>query len=187
MKSTVDKLIEQEMRQMKRKEQSDLPLTVNLFQTNPILSQEWARVGKKENLAALDETRYELQGPATQTNVEGWKKAVDNTKAQLESQAGSMFNLELLQKYGGNAWRVHNYQLESYLKYIQQETENYKNQINDINKERKADQMDAASAIQNLENKWSDLISQNLQVEIACASLESELEELRRYKQQSGK
>ncbi|CAO3625644.1 unnamed protein product [Cunninghamella blakesleeana] len=187
MKTTVDKLIEQEMRRMKRKEQSELPLTIDLFQNNPVLSQEWTRVGKKETLDALDVTRYELQGPESKSDVDGWKKAVDNTKAQLESQAGSMFNLELLQKYGGNAWRVHNYQLEAQLKYIQQETENYKSQINEINKERKAEQTEAANTITNLENKWSDLISQNLQVEIACASLESELEELRRMKQQSGK
>ncbi|KAI8098467.1 Pre-mRNA-splicing factor SPF27 [Halteromyces radiatus] len=185
MKASVDRLIEQEMRRMKRKERSELPLSVDLFQNNDILSQEWHRVGKKENLVALDETRYELQGPDSD-DVEAWKKAVDNTKAQLESQAGSMFNLELLQKYGANAWRVHNYQLEADLKQIQQETEDYRNQINQINRERKADQMKAAETLQALENKWSDLISQNLQVEIGCAALESEVEELRQYRQKMG-
>ncbi|CAO3599857.1 unnamed protein product [Absidia cylindrospora] len=94
-----------------------------------------------------------------------------------------MFNLELLQKYGANAWRVHNYQLESYLKQIKQETEQYRNEINEINRERKHDQTQAAKAIQTLESKWSDLISQNLQVEIGCAALESEVEEVRQYRQ----
>ncbi|KAI8332631.1 Pre-mRNA-splicing factor SPF27 [Chlamydoabsidia padenii] len=183
MKSSVDRLIEQEMRRMKRKERSDLPLSVDLFQNDSILSQEWARVSKKLPLEALDETRYELQGPETENDVEAWKKAVDNTKAQLESQAGSMFNLELLQKYGANAWRVHNYQLESYLNQIKQETERYRNEINEINRERKYDQTQAAGAIQALESKWSDLISQNLQVGVGCAALESEVEELRQYKQ----
>ncbi|CAO3599856.1 unnamed protein product [Absidia cylindrospora] len=49
MKASVDQLIEQEMRH------------------NQVLSQEWDRVGKKLNLTALDETRYELQGPDSDT------------------------------------------------------------------------------------------------------------------------
>jgi pre-mRNA-splicing factor SPF27 len=97
-----------------------------------------------------------------------------------------MFNLELLSKYGANAWRVHNYQMESYLKHVQQDTEDVKRQILEVNKERKNDQTEASKRLASLENKWSDLIAQNLQVEIACAALESEIEELRRYKQSAG-
>ncbi|KAI8060361.1 Pre-mRNA-splicing factor SPF27 [Gongronella butleri] len=187
MKTAVDRLIEQEMRRMKRKERSDLPLKVDLFEKNEVLAQEWARVGKKQPLEAMDISRYELKGPDDEDDVDAWKEAVNNTKAQLESQAGSMFNLELLQKYGANAWRVHNYQLEAYLKQIQNETELYRNEIRTINRQRKEDQTEAASTLQSLENKWSDLVTQNLQVEIACAALESEVEELRRYRQQANK
>ncbi|KAG0171794.1 hypothetical protein DFQ28_004781 [Apophysomyces sp. BC1034] len=181
-KAAVDRLIEQEMRRMRRKDRSSLPTQVDLFQQNDILAQEWARVQKKQNLAALDTSRYELKGPADETSVDAWKAAVDNTKSQLESQASSMFNLELLQKYGANAWRVHNYQLEAYLKQIQKATEEYRAQSREINRQRKADQTQAAGSLRSLENKWSDLISQNLQVEIACAALEGEVDELKRYK-----
>ncbi|ORX45895.1 breast carcinoma amplified sequence 2 [Hesseltinella vesiculosa] len=183
MKASVDRLIEQEMRRMRRKERSDFPLKVDLFQQDDLLSQEWDRVGKKQTLDALDISRYELKGPEDDNDVNAWKESVSNTKSQLESQAGSMFNLELLQKYGGNAWRVHNYQLETFLKQIQQETEQYRNEIRTINRERKDEQTQAAKTLQGLENKWSDLVSQNLQVEIACSALESEVEELRRYRQ----
>ncbi|KAI8377400.1 Pre-mRNA-splicing factor SPF27 [Radiomyces spectabilis] len=184
MKATVDRLIEQEMRRMKKKDRSSLPMQVELFQNNESLSQEWQRVSKKEPLDALDTTRYELQGPTDDKadDVQAWQAAVDNTKAQLESQANSMFNLELLQKYGANAWRVHNYQMENYLKHIKKATEEYRSQIREINRQRKADQMQAAGSLRSLENKWSDLISQNLQVDIACSALENEVAELRRYK-----
>jgi len=94
-----------------------------------------------------------------------------------------MFNLELLQKYGANAWRVHNYQLENDLANIKKNTEYLRNQILEINRERKNDQTQAAASLKSLENKWSDLITQNLQVDIACSALENEVEELRRYKQ----
>lgn len=94
-----------------------------------------------------------------------------------------MFNLELLQKYGANAWRVHNYQLETDLANIKKNTEYLRNQILEINRERKNDQTQAAATLASLENQWSDLITQNLQVDIACAALENEVEELKRYKQ----
>ncbi|KAI8645873.1 Pre-mRNA-splicing factor SPF27 [Parasitella parasitica] len=182
-KATVERLIEQEMRRMKRKERSDLPLSIDLFENDEILKQEIERIKRKEQLNALDTKRYELQGPEDENNLEGWKAAVNNTKSQLESQAGSMFNLELLQKYGANAWRVHNFQLEKDLADIRKNTENVRNQILEINRERKNDQTQAAASLASLENKWSDLITQNLQVEIACAALENEVEELKRYKQ----
>ncbi|OBZ85083.1 Pre-mRNA-splicing factor SPF27 [Choanephora cucurbitarum] len=180
LKTQVERMIEQEMRRMKRTERSSLPLTANLFEKNSLLKQELERVEKKEPLDVLDTKRYELQGPEDENDIEGWKAAVNNTKSQLESQAGSMFNLELLQKYGANAWRVHNYQLEADLKTIQRNTEQVRQQILEVNRERKQDQTQAAASLQSLENKWSDLISQNLQVEIACAALEAEVQELRR-------
>ncbi|KAI9321745.1 Pre-mRNA-splicing factor SPF27 [Dichotomocladium elegans] len=168
---------------MRRKgDRSDLPMQVELFESQETLKEEWERIKRKETLNVLDTERYELKGPADEDDVAGWQAAVDNTKAQLESQSGSMFNLELLQKYGANAWRVHNYQLESYLKNIQRETEEYRGKILEINRERKAEQTQAGGSLRSLENKWSDLISQNLQVEIACAALEREVEELRHYK-----
>ncbi|CEP08357.1 hypothetical protein [Parasitella parasitica] len=183
MKVTVERMIEQEMRRMKRKERSDLPLSIDLFEKDEILKQEIERIKKKEQLNALDTKRYELQGPEDESDLDGWRAAVNNTKSQLESQAGSMFNLELLQKYGANAWRVHNFQLEKDLADIKKNTESLRNQILEINRERKNDQTEAASLLASLENKWSDLITQNLQVDIACAALESEVDELRRYKE----
>ena len=88
MKTTVERLIEQEMRRMKRKERSELPLDIDLFANDAILKQELERIQNKKALDALDTERYELQGPADEKDVEGWRKAVNNTKSQLESQAG---------------------------------------------------------------------------------------------------
>ena len=53
----------------------------------------------------------------------------------------SMFNLELLAKFGPNAWRVHNYQLEGELKQLQQTTSEYRDAVLRINRERKTDQV----------------------------------------------
>ncbi|KAI8138923.1 Pre-mRNA-splicing factor SPF27 [Fennellomyces sp. T-0311] len=185
MKTTVERLIDQELRRMRRKPGSDrsqLPMQVELFQDNEVLKQEWDRVKNKQPLNALDFSRYELKAPEDDdADEEAWKSAVDNSKAQLESQTDSMFNLELLAKFGPNAWRVHNYQLEAELKQLQQTTSEYRDAVLKINRERKSDQTQAGGSLRSLENKWSDLITQNLQVDIAVSSLQQEVEELRRY------
>lgn len=92
MKATVDRLIDQELRRMRRKEGGDgssLPMQIELFQSSDILKQELERLKRKEPLNALDISRYELKGPEDEESesVEAWQAAVDNTKAQLESQA----------------------------------------------------------------------------------------------------
>jgi hypothetical protein len=47
MKTTVERMIEQEMRRMKRVERSDLPLNIDLFEKDELLKQEIERIQKK--------------------------------------------------------------------------------------------------------------------------------------------
>lgn len=89
LKAAVDRLLDQEMRRMRRRDdRCPLPTQVELFQDNATLKEEWDRVKQKQPLNVLDTERYELKGPANDDDIEGWQKAVDNTKSQLESQAG---------------------------------------------------------------------------------------------------
>jgi pre-mRNA-splicing factor SPF27 len=67
------------------------------------------------------------------------------------------------------------------LKQLKHGVEEKKKEILELNKQRKLEQTEGGINLRNLESKWSDLISQTLQVEVACASLENELEELKRY------
>lgn len=60
----------------------------------------------------------------------------------IQTHFARLINLELLQKYGANAWRVHNYMLEAHLKRIQAANEDIKNKILQINRERKMDQVE---------------------------------------------
>jgi pre-mRNA-splicing factor SPF27 len=132
----------------------------------------------------MDTVRYRLAEPENKEDQEAWKKAVDNSKAQLQHQNLRMFNLELLQKYGANGWRLHNYQLEHELQQYQKTLEEYKQNILDLNKQRKTEQLQAGNQIEALNNKWTEMIGQTLQVEVACASLEVEVQQLKLYEQQ---
>ncbi|KAI1311334.1 hypothetical protein EDD11_003479 [Mortierella claussenii] len=110
-----------------------------------------------------------------------WLQALDNAEAQLEHQNQRILNLELVQKFGGNAWNIHNYQMEYDLSLIQKAVDEKKTEVIELNKLRKRDQLEVADSLMRLETKWADMISSTLQVEVASASLEAELAQLKEY------
>ncbi|RHZ53187.1 hypothetical protein Glove_449g7 [Diversispora epigaea] len=188
VRAKVDKLVEQEMRRRptgsKRDQALNFPSNFEFFKDSPILSTEYQRVQQGKPIIEMDTNRYKLPDPEDKTDLESWKKAVDNSKSQLNHQNLRSYNLELLQKYGANAWRVHNFQLEHELQQYQKTLEEYKQNILELNKQRKSEQLQAGSQIENLELKWTEIIGKTLQVEVACASLETEIQQLKQYEQQ---
>ncbi|KAG0328311.1 hypothetical protein BGZ99_005664 [Dissophora globulifera] len=110
-----------------------------------------------------------------------WLHAVANANAQLEHQAQRIVNLELVQKFGSNAWNIHNYQMEYSLSLLRNAVDAKRTEVIELNKLRKRDQLDAAESLQRMEAKWAELISSTLQVEVASASLEAELAQLKAY------
>ncbi|CAG8629150.1 10184_t:CDS:2 [Ambispora leptoticha] len=174
MREQVDKLVDQERRKRTKKDPPNFPTTIELFKDSPILAAELQRVQLGKPMEQIDTTRYKLEPPQDNSNVELWKKAVDNSKAQLEQQNLRLLNMELLQKYGANAWRLHNFQLEQELKQLQDTLEQYKQEILEVNKERKAEQLQAGKKLEMLEFSWSDLVGKTLQVQFAADSLEKE-------------
>ncbi|CAG8556976.1 5074_t:CDS:2 [Funneliformis mosseae] len=167
MRAKVDKLVEQEMKKrpasLKRDQVLNFPANFEFFKDSPVLTTEYQRVQQGKPIAEMDTSRYKLAEPEDKEDQEGWKKAVDNSKAQLQHQ-----NL-----------RLHNYQLEHELQQYQKIMEEYKQEILDLNKQRKSEQLQAGNQIEALNNKWNEMIGQTLQVEVACASLE--VETLNRY------
>ena len=104
-------------------------------------------------------------------------------------------NVSLLQTYGANAWRIHNYLLETTAKNAEKALEELKEQITDVNRERKNTQVRLPCAfcvirthrllqtklgkqITSLEHRYVELISSVLQIEMANVALEAEIERL---------
>ncbi|KAF9956600.1 hypothetical protein BGZ72_002654 [Mortierella alpina] len=215
-RTLVDKLIASEMKRMpKPRDPSTLFPDIELFKDNELVQQELERVRKGKPMEnALDMTRYQLEPPTAQSSgvtsnaTEGattgttimpsaseelpegratWIKALENADAQLEHQNQRILNLELVQKFGGNAWNVHNYQLEYDLSLLRKAVDEKKAEVIELNKLRKRDQLDVAESLQRLEAKWAEMISSTLQVEVASASLAAELEQLKAYEEQLSK
>ena len=84
--------------------------------------------------------RYKLEPPKTD-NIENWKAAVDNAKAQLQHQRHRHINAELLNKYGEVAWKSHSYQVTGLIKMLEHSLFTLQNQAQNINKERKISQV----------------------------------------------
>ncbi|QRV86183.1 Breast carcinoma amplified sequence [Ceratobasidium sp. AG-Ba] len=158
-----------------------LPPPAQLFMKNPMLAAELERVERGEPLPPLDTTRHQLPAPEDQANAteEEWKKALQNAKAQLEHQRRRQTNLSLLQQYGANSWKVHNFLLEEDAKTLEKSLEALKDQTTEVNRSRKNAQLAAGAQLTALENKWTELISRNLQISMANLTLEAELENLR--------
>ncbi|CAO3571261.1 unnamed protein product [Mortierella alpina] len=199
-------------RMPKPRDPSTLFPDIELFKDNELIQQELERVRKGKPMEnALDMTRYQLEPPTSQSSSntsdgasvestitpsaseelpEGratWIKALGNADAQLEHQNQRILNLELVQKFGGNAWNVHNYQLEYDLSLLRKAVDEKKAEVIELNKLRKRDQLDVAESLQRLEAKWAEMISSTLQVEVASASLEAELVQLKAYEEQLSK
>ncbi|KAF9115920.1 hypothetical protein BGX27_005802 [Mortierella sp. AM989] len=209
VRTLVDKLIASETKRMpKPRDPATLFPDIELFKENEMIQQELDRVRRGKPMEPkLDLSRYQLETPtATDTTTssslssttttdsitpsaseelpEGrilWLKALDNANAQLEHQNQRIMNLELVQKFGGNAWNIHNYQMEYELSLLRKAVDEKKAEVTELNKLRKRDQLEAAESLQRLEAKWAEMISSTLQVEVASASLEAELEQLKVY------
>ncbi|KAF9090238.1 hypothetical protein BGX29_011580 [Mortierella sp. GBA35] len=214
VRSMVDKLIASEMKRMpKPKDPATLFPDIDLFSSNTLIQQELDRVRRGKPMdPTLDLSRYQLDPPTSNSTTtssnnsttgtetitpsaseelpegrEQWIKALDNANAQLEHQNQRVLNLELVQKFGGNAWNIHNYQLEYDLSLLRKAVDDKKADIMELNKLRKRDQMDVAESLQRLEAKWAEMISSTLQVEVASASLQAELAQLKAYEVQLSK
>jgi len=156
-----------------------IPPPTELFVNNPLLAAELERVGARQPLAAIDTSRYQLTlSSVTPSNEEEWKSALDGAYAQLEHQRIRHNNLALLQQYGNNAWRVHNYLLEADAKKAEKLLEELKEKTTSLNRERKNNQTRLGDQLTSLESRWTELISSILQIELANVALEAEVARL---------
>ncbi|KAI0702471.1 breast carcinoma amplified sequence 2 [Cytidiella melzeri] len=178
LKEKAERLIARELKPHKELHPR-VPPPLELFAKNPLLQAELARVESHQPLPPLDTARYQLPGPTSSpATEEDWDASVKNAHAQLEHQRLRHTNLALLQNYGSNAWRIHNYQLESTAKLLEKTLEDLKQLTVEVNRDRKNFQTTVGAQLTGLETKWTELISNVLQIEMANVALEAEIDRL---------
>ncbi|KDQ20548.1 hypothetical protein BOTBODRAFT_124185 [Botryobasidium botryosum FD-172 SS1] len=182
LRALVDAEIARELKRLPPPSLDDprIPPDVELFANNPLLAAELVRVQSNQPLSALDSSRYQLPGPLGEGPTEAdWKAAVQNAKAQLQHQQSRETNLSLLQTYGANAWKIHNYLLESEATRLDKALEELKEQVTTVNRDRKNFQTHVGKQLTAMETRWTELISTVLQIELANIFLEGQVEQLR--------
>jgi len=186
LQGQVTKLIEEEM----KKHPSSLGRNylerkfpeLKLAFKSPFLQSEYERVVAGKTLqSGLDITRYELQEPPLnkKNDVSAWKSVVINAKTQLQHQYLRLENLELLNNYGANTYIQHNKNLEAIQKSFSALLESYKQQIEQININRKNEQLAASVTLTKLESQWKTLVEKNKEIEDACDEMERVLKRKR--------
>ncbi|KAG2468156.1 SPF27 factor, partial [Polypterus senegalus] len=176
-----------------------------------IMRNEFERLASRQPMELLSMKRYELPAPSSgqKNDITAWQECVNNSMAQLEHQAVRIENLELMLQYGSNAWKLYNeitllhVQLMSLsrlqinklcpllcdsnlvhlIEQTQKELQRFRKQIQDLNWQRKNDQLSGGAKLRELESTWVSLVSKNYEIERAIVQLENEIYQL---KQQHG-
>lgn len=151
--------------------------TINDTNVSSLISIELERAAQGKSMPLIETERYNLNPPSSsqgKDNALAWQAAVDNAHAQLEHQKTRLINLELIQKYGSDAWRASNESLASHVAGVQSEAAATTQAVENLNRERKLQQIAAGRELKALEHQYLHLVKKNGEIEAACRAIEEE-------------
>lgn len=185
MREEVDKLISEEMARSKKSPEEYLAergLTRPELKLSALAEVEFARIEAGKPQQPVNMQRYKVEPPPEEekNNLQAWKLAVDNALAQVQTTKVRITNLELSNKFGPNAWKLHAEQLQTLNTGVESSVQEVKLEIENINRKRKADQTKAGGKMEMLSHKWATTIHKTNELEGAVHLLEAEVAKLRR-------
>lgn len=182
LRNRVERAIADELQRGPAMSLSDarLPPEFEPFSSRPELRELYDRAVRSEHLDALDRTRYSLPTPPTQDadSAEAWNGSLSNAISQLMHSEQRQSNLELLKKYGSNHWRLHNFQQEAMMRHLDRHAADKTEETNEVNRRRKRSQLEVGAGLDRANSKWAQLVSDNLQLEVANLAAQAEVDAL---------
>ncbi|KAG7414073.1 Pre-mRNA-splicing factor SPF27 [Fusarium sp. MPI-SDFR-AT-0072] len=138
----------------------------------PAMIAELERVSKSTPLAPLDLSRYEAPSPSAPPATALPAAAIAHS--YLSSR---LTNLELLEKWGKNAWLLGNHGLEAELQALERELAAVKREIDIVNLERQKRQNAVGAEIKTLDDTWRTGVGRVLETEVAVEELRRKIRE----------
>ncbi|CCG83059.1 BCAS2 domain protein [Taphrina deformans PYCC 5710] len=146
--------------------------------SSPLLQQGLDRVKRGEALRAIDLARYEQVEAPVMDDIQDWRDALRRNIVAADAMNSRSDNLTLLKSLGTNAWTVHVHQLEYSLKQVESELLAVRQETEQVNIERSRAQTSAGDHLTELTERWRSLLSSNLELNVANAVLQGEIDEL---------
>ncbi|KAK6583881.1 hypothetical protein PZA11_003611 [Diplocarpon coronariae] len=112
--------------------------------------------------------------------LQKWRTALERAYTSQSYLEGRIANLELLERYGKNAWLEGNRQLEDVLRALERELEERKGEIDGVVIERKNAQEAVSGELKGLEEGWRRGVGRVLETEVAAEAVRREILERRR-------
>ena len=156
------------------------PLQLNRYETS-LMRREMDRIGSgKLRMEQLSMKRYEMPGPVPGrlTDISAWSECVANSHSQLQHQCNRIANLQLLQRFGTEGWKVSNTHLSHMLHAAQQDLLSVRKLVQEVNWQRKTAQTTAGDQLNGLQETWSSLVHKNYDIECACLMMQSDIDRL---------
>jgi pre-mRNA-splicing factor SPF27 len=185
MRDEVDKLISAEMaRSTKSPEEylNEKGLHKPQLRISDLAQAEFARLEGGKPQTPVNMFRYKVEPPPEEerNNLQAWNTAVDNAFAQLQATKVRVTNLELSSKFGPNAWKLHAEQIQSLNTGLEEQIQEIKQEIENVNRKRKSEQTKAGGRLDHLTEKWRNSIQKTNELQGACFMLEKEVKKLRK-------
>jgi pre-mRNA-splicing factor SPF27 len=152
------------------------PLNTSSFETD-LMRSEFQRIESGARMDSMSTKRYELPAPPASKlgEIQAWQESVDNSLAQLEHQAIRSLNLELMDKYGTETWKVALEIMVGMSVKAQKDLQDLKKEIQDVNWKRKSKQLQTGDKLNQLNQQWASLVSCNYEIETAISMLEQQI------------
>ncbi|WWC73200.1 uncharacterized protein I206_107166 [Kwoniella pini CBS 10737] len=181
LKAAAQSLIEAELRNTPQINDNDerIPKSIDVFPKSSELSSLLNEYPKK-TIKSIDPTKYQPPSISSESTLEELKEAEKLSKISEGHMTLRLENTNLLSNYSPNAWLIRNFQLSSQVKELEESLNQIKEEIININRNRRIYQEDKGKLLNKYENKWQDLISSNVQLEMACKAMNIEVESLKR-------